>query len=412
MAIRNFLFCCFGSGSRKTQTVEGVEPRVVSTRSIALDDKDQEVEVKSESLTDSLSSLESSTAPALQHQTTQRALCVVAKHTYELNDDIPYPSIDSPNEILIRTFAVGLNPIDWKSVDYNFCMPSFPWIGGRELTGLVEAVGSEVSEFKVGDRVWASTYYRDRRAGTFQELCVVPQHTVLPLPASLSMEAGACLGVAALTAAMTLWKWLGVPMPLHHGNAAERHNQVKSQEAEYILIWGGSTITGQFAIQLARTSGLQVIAVTSAKTSTLAKNLGAQHVVSRDSKTNEQVVSAIREIVGDDLTLAIDIVGNETGAHCLTVLSKSKPSTLAPLAFLKANEQIPENVSIAPVEMKRFIIEEGNRKFGLELNRLVEAGALRMPEVEVLQGLEEVEVGLQMLKRGDMGGRKLVVQVA
>jgi len=41
-------------------------------------------------------------------------------------------------------------------VDYNFCMPSFPWINGRELAGVVEKVGADVTGFKVGDRVWAS----------------------------------------------------------------------------------------------------------------------------------------------------------------------------------------------------------------------------------------------------------------
>lgn len=61
-----------------------------------------------------------------------------------------------PNEVIIRTKAVGLNPIDWKSVDYNFCMPSFPWIGGREVAGIVEEVGANVTDVKVGDRVWAS----------------------------------------------------------------------------------------------------------------------------------------------------------------------------------------------------------------------------------------------------------------
>lgn len=87
---------------------------------------------------------------------TTKALCVVAKHTYGIANDIPYPSIDTPDEVIIRTQAVGLNPIDWKSVDYNFCMPSFPWIGGREVAGVVEEVGANVKNVKVGDRVWAS----------------------------------------------------------------------------------------------------------------------------------------------------------------------------------------------------------------------------------------------------------------
>ncbi|OQO02551.1 hypothetical protein B0A48_12079 [Cryoendolithus antarcticus] len=340
-----------------------------------------------------------------------QALCVVAKHTYGMTNAIPYPSIDNSNEVMIRIKAVGLNPIDWKSVDYNFCMPSFPWIGGREATGVVEAVGSNVHHLAIGDRVWTSTYYRDRRAGTFQEVCVVPQHTVLPLPESLSFESGACLGVAALTAAMTLWKWLAANMPA----SAIRSSLIVAHDSEpsrYILIWGGSTITGQFAIQLAKLSGLQVITVTSAKTRSLAERLGAAHVIVRDHKSNEDVIAEIRAITGDSLDLAIDIVGNATAASCLQGLSSSAPSALAALAFLKDGQDVPSNVTVAPVEMKRFIIETDNRMYAEKLIQLIGEGTVLLPDIEVLGGgLASIEQGLSVLRAGDMGGRKLVVQM-
>lgn len=85
-----------------------------------------------------------------------RALTVSAKRTYTLTDDHTFPSLEHDNEIIIATRAVGLNPIDWKSVDFNFCMPEFPWVNGREMAGVVEAVGASVMDFKVGDRVWTS----------------------------------------------------------------------------------------------------------------------------------------------------------------------------------------------------------------------------------------------------------------
>lgn len=238
---------------------------------------------------------------------------------------------------------------------------------------------------------------------------MVPQHTVLPLPAGLSFESGACLGVAALTAAMTLWKWLGVAMPIPEQS---RNNFVTSSEPSYILIWGGSTITGQFAIQLARKSGLHVITVTSGKTKALAERLGAENVVVRDDKSNEDIVNEIRAITRDNLTMAIDIVGNVTAAHCLQALSKTRSSLLAPLAFLKEGEPVPVNVKIAQIEMKRFIIEDGNRVYAELLNRLVANGYVVIPSIQVLHGgLEMIEEGLSLLKQGDMNGRKLVVKI-
>jgi hypothetical protein len=85
------------------------------------------------------------------------ALCIVDKYTWALSSDIPLPCIHKPDEVMVKVDSVGLNPIDWKSVDYNFCMPSFPWIGGREASGTIVEIGAGVSGFKVGDRVWTST---------------------------------------------------------------------------------------------------------------------------------------------------------------------------------------------------------------------------------------------------------------
>jgi len=63
--------------------------------------------------------------------------------------------------------------------------------------------------------------------------------------------------------------------------------------------------------------------------------------------------------------------------------------------------------------MKRFIIESGNRKYAEDLNRLIAEGSVAIPEIEVLDGgLERIEEGLEMLKRGDMNGKKLVVKIA
>jgi NADPH:quinone reductase-like Zn-dependent oxidoreductase len=203
---------------------------------------------------------------------------------------------------------------------------------------------------------------------------------------------------------MTLWKWLGVPMP---GTTTSLQTV-----PQHILIWGGSASTGQFATQFAVESGLSVIAITSAKTKPLVERLGAQHVIARDGKSNDDILNEIRAIVGDDLTLAIDMVGNDTAAYCIKALSTTKPSILAPLAFLKAGEEIPTNVTVADVEMKRFVIEQGNEKYGAMLNELISGGKLSIPEILVLEGgLEKIQEGLDMQKKGDLAGRKLIVRI-
>lgn len=84
------------------------------------------------------------------------ALLVVGKGQYEIRESYPFPSLSHDKEVVIQTKAVGLNPIDWKSVEYGFCLPEFPWITGREMAGIVEEVGSGVVNLKPGQRVWTS----------------------------------------------------------------------------------------------------------------------------------------------------------------------------------------------------------------------------------------------------------------
>ncbi|RDW82650.1 hypothetical protein BP6252_03762 [Coleophoma cylindrospora] len=337
---------------------------------------------------------------------THKALRIVSKGTYGLHDACPIPEFKDDDEVMIRNFATGLNPIDWKSVDFNFCLPSFPWVTGREMAGVVHKVGPSVTRFKVGDRVWTSTYYRDVRAGCFQDLVVVPQHTVLPIPGDLDFESAACLGVAALTAAMTLWKWLQVPRVARTPSLVD---SVPENEKDCLLIWGGSTVTGQFAIQIAVQSGLEVIAVTSSKTEALAQSLGAHTVVVRDGKTNDEIVEQIKAIGDDRITRALDLVGNATAPFSLKCLSPTKPCLFAPLAMMKTQE-VPANIEILNVEMKQFVLDKSSTAYAEDLNYLLEHKRLKLPELDVLKGgLSAVVGGLERLKKGDMGGKKLVV---
>jgi NADPH:quinone reductase-like Zn-dependent oxidoreductase len=200
---------------------------------------------------------------------------------------------------------------------------------------------------------------------------------------------------------MTLWHWLDVPFP-------PTSSPTTKQEEEYLLIWGGGTVTGQFAIQLALHSHLRVIAVTSSETAPLARSLGAI-VVERDGKPNSDIVTEIQNIAGDNITRAIDHVGPKTAAYSLQALSENKKALFAPLAMI-GKEEVRGNVQVVTVEMKRFVLDEGNRRYAVELNRLVGEGRVKMPGIEVLEGgLEIVVGGLEVLKGGDLGGRKMVV---
>lgn len=308
------------------------------------------------------------------------------------------------------------------------------------MSGIVERVGSNVKHVRPGDRVWTSTYYRDVRAGCFQEYVVVPQHTVLPIPSLLSDEEAACLGVAALTAAMTLWKWLDVPIPQDKSTASLSRqssvcksdfqseetssdastSEVKDDDGPWLLIYGGSTITGQFATQIARFSNLRILTICSARTSALSASLGATHVVIRDYLSETEILEEIAAVTKGNLRYAIDLVGPNTASTCIKACSTEiqqqslgqKKVPFAPLAMMSSAQEVTECVDVQNVEMKRFVLDTSSGVYAYELNRLLETGLLKLPQIEVLEGgLAAVQAGLELLKKGDMGGRKLVVKM-
>ncbi|KAK4688309.1 hypothetical protein P7C73_g1800, partial [Tremellales sp. Uapishka_1] len=353
--------------------------------------------------------------------TISTGLIVSAKGKLTLDEKWPKPQILSRNEVCIRVETAGLNPLDWKSVRYNFNLPAFPWTIGREVAGVVESIGLGVTNVAIGDRVWSSTYYRDVRAGTLQTHCVLPCHTVGVLPDNLSYEEGASLGVPALTAAMTLWKWLKLPLPsvsLESRSIASKGNP----ESDYLLIWGGASSTGQFFTQLAALSaqsGLQTITVTSSASASLSKSLGAHHIIARDGLSNQEISSRVHEISKGRLRHAIDLVGAETSQACFNLLGKSDYAgqrMLCPIAApgFKPLAVGPRHglVTVHDIEMKRFVLDPSNRIYMDILNQLGAANWLRFPEREIVVGLERVEEALNKMSLGQGGGKKWVVRIA
>ncbi|CCF44839.1 quinone oxidoreductase, partial [Colletotrichum higginsianum] len=94
-----------------------------------------------------------------------------AKQPYETAEGYQVPEIEDEHEVLVKTEHIGLNPIDWKAPDFNFAIPSLPYISGRELVGrVVRRRPSSHSRLRDGDRVLViSTDYRDLRKAAYQQ---------------------------------------------------------------------------------------------------------------------------------------------------------------------------------------------------------------------------------------------------
>ncbi|MBP6313575.1 MAG: NAD(P)-dependent alcohol dehydrogenase [Flavobacteriales bacterium] len=170
------------------------------------------------------------------------------------------------NEIRIRIHAttvtsgdVRLRKADPFAVRFFFGLfsPKSP-ILGHEVAGIVEAVGSKVTRFRKGDRVFGST---GMRSGTYAEYICLPEDGAIALtPDQVPHGEAATLTVGALTA-------------LHFINAA------KLERGEHILIHGASGSIGTAAVQLAKSMGATVSAVCSTNNVELVRSLGADHVI-------------------------------------------------------------------------------------------------------------------------------------
>lgn len=273
--------------------------------------------------------------------TSQNAIVITSFEEPLKLSTIPIPKLNE-YDILVRNKAVGLNPIDWKAKKYKFGVYSFPWINGRESSGVVVRLGSKVDNLKVNDNVIvSSTSYRDNRTSTFQEYTAIDSRLVWKLPKFLSYEDGATLGVGLVTAGTILNKSLHLPLTFSD------ENKDKS-----ILIWGGSTVVGIYLTQLAKIIGLKVISISSIDHKEYLLEVGADKVVDRNLDVDE----IIRELP-NGISFAVDCISKDTSLKLIKILAeKSKADTNKPLfsGIVGVPKDIPSSIEVREVVIKQF----------------------------------------------------------
>jgi NADPH2:quinone reductase len=158
--------------------------------------------------------------------------------------DIETP-LPARGEVRVRLRTSGVNPSDVKSRAGRTRKIAFPRvIPHSDGAGEIDCVGEGVSPARVGERVWLWNGQWQRPFGTAAEAITVPAEQAVPLPANVSMEAAACLGIPAYTA------YQAVEL------ADIKHGQI-------ILIAGGAGAVGHYAIQLAKKRNATVITTVS-----------------------------------------------------------------------------------------------------------------------------------------------------
>ena len=209
--------------------------------------------------------------------------------------DVPEPGA---GELRVNVVVSGVNPTDWKAragARPGRATPFPEVVPNQDGSGVVDAIGSGVTGFEVGDRVWVYLAAHERPTGTAQEYTVLPAERVVHLPDAASFELGASLGVPAITAHRALTVADGGPARLGPG----------ALEGRTVLVAGGAGAVGHAAIQLARWSGAGVITtVSSPEKAALATAAGAHHVV---NYRTDDAAKAIRAIAPDGVDQVVEV---------------------------------------------------------------------------------------------------------
>lgn len=177
--------------------------------------------------------------------------------------------VDKPtatgHDILVKVAAVSINPVDTKVRQNREATPDAPVILGWDASGVVEAVGPDVTLFQVGDEVY---YAGDiTRAGSNSEFQLVDERIVGVKPKSLSFAESAALPLTTITAYEAFFDRLGI-------------DRDGANKGDSILIIGAGGGVGSIGIQLAKAAGLTVIATASRpETEAWVRELGADHVI-------------------------------------------------------------------------------------------------------------------------------------
>jgi NADPH:quinone reductase-like Zn-dependent oxidoreductase len=186
-----------------------------------------------------------------------------------------------PHEILVKVHAVGLNPVDFiipKGTFKPFLKFNLPATIGSDLAGVVVDVGNQVTRFKVGDAVFASTF--DSGVGTLAEYAVVSESAAALKPARLNFVQAGSIPMVGLTSWQSLKERAGIK-PGHK-----------------VFIPAGSGGIGTFAIQLAKHLGAKVGSTTSTANVDLVRSLGADEVIDYKTQDFETVLRDYDAVLG------------------------------------------------------------------------------------------------------------------
>ena len=286
-------------------------------------------------------------------------------------EDVPNPEVGE-DDILISAAASSVNPVDWKmrSGEAKERFPvTFPGILGRDVSGLVRAVGSNVRGVAVGDRVMAFT------PGTYAELVVAKAAEVNHVPDGVDITDAAALPLIVVTGDQLVREGCGL------------------QPGQSVLVTGALGSVGRAAVHAAKKLGGRVIAGVRTKSLDEAKSLGVDLVALDDKDALEKLgrVDAIADTLGDKVTTPL-LNNIRQGGVVATVVTPPPDTSLHPELRLVRIKAHPD-----PSKVREFTDDYRDGRFVLPI-------AQRFP-------LHEAAEAQTYAEKGGSGGKVLLLML-
>jgi NADPH:quinone reductase-like Zn-dependent oxidoreductase len=255
--------------------------------------------------------------------------------------------VATSGQVLVDIVAASVNGADWKVREgKSGQLARFPYILGRDFSGVISAIGDGVTDLRIGDEVFAVC--DAGQEGAYAEKIAIKAAIVAKKTDRLSHVDAAALALAGLTAICTI------------------EDTLKLRAAETILIQGGAGGVASFAIQLSKHLGARVITTASASNHDYLRKIGADEIVDYNKVDFTEVVR--------DCDAVFDTVGGDVAQRSFKVL---KPGGRA--AFIASGAQAPKPERSDVVALRPSV---GRDRPHLErIVELVAAGAVHPPEV-------------------------------
>lgn len=303
-----------------------------------------------------------------------------AREVLQLGDVLtPEPGA---GEVRIKLVFSGVNPSDVKARAGSRPITVPRLIPHSDGSGTIDKVGPGVPASRVGERVWTWNGQWKRPFGTCAEFIVLPQALAVPLPAQVGDEAGACLGIPAMTAS-------------HAVEVAQAAPGVT------VLVSGGAGAVGHYAIQFAKARGATVVTTVSSDAKAgLARQAGADHVIDYKRENVGERVKALTKGTGVDAIVELDFAVNVglvpevlKPRGMVVIYGNSKPIAEVPTGFCLQNQIRLQSIfvyELNEIERARTIAEIMRL---MQEDRLIHNIAATFPLSEIVAAHEAVEKG-------------------